>query len=136
MKHAAQLQKAKADKLSRVAVKLFFNICNEWKLKDKHKLVLAGQNSRTTLHTWNQKLEAGEPIKLTHDTLERLSYIAGIYKALQLLLPTKAQWQEWVHKPNQAFGGESALDRMMGGNVVDLADVRRYLDAHRGALYE
>jgi hypothetical protein len=31
-----------------------------------------------------------------------------------------------------AFGGKSALDRMLAGRVVDLADVRRYLDAERG----
>ena len=27
---------------------------------------------------------------------------------------------------------ETALERMLGGRVVDLADVRRYLDAERG----
>ena len=28
--------------------------------------------------------------------------------------------------------GKSALERMLAGRVVDLADVRRYLDAQRG----
>ena len=39
-----------------------------------------------------------------------------------------------VKKPNAAYGfaGRSALERMLGGRVVDLADVRRYLDAERG----
>jgi hypothetical protein len=40
----------------------------------------------------------------------------------------------WVKKPNSArgFGGKSALERMLAGRVLDLADVRRYLDAQRG----
>jgi hypothetical protein len=40
----------------------------------------------------------------------------------------------WVRQPNTAvpFGGRSALDRMLGGNVGDLFVVRQYLDAQRG----
>jgi hypothetical protein len=30
------------------------------------------------------------------------------------------------------FGGRSALDRMLSGNVADLYIVRQYLDAQRG----
>ncbi|HQZ88259.1 MAG TPA: MbcA/ParS/Xre antitoxin family protein, partial [Gammaproteobacteria bacterium] len=41
---------------------------------------------------------------------------------------------EWIKKPNSAplFNGRSALDKMLAGKVIDLADVRRYLDAERG----
>jgi hypothetical protein len=41
---------------------------------------------------------------------------------------------EWVRRPNAAplFGGRSALDRMLGGQVADLYVVRQYLDAQRG----
>jgi len=63
-----------------------------------------------------------------------LSYILGIYKALQVLLPSTESADAWVKKPNTAplFGGKSALDRMLGGNVADLLVVRQYLDARRG----
>ena len=39
-----------------------------------------------------------------------------------------------MRKPNAAlpFGGGSALDRMLSGNVADLFVVRSYLDAQRG----
>ena len=72
--------------------------------------------------------------RLSGDTLERISYVMGIYKALRILLPTSEAAHAWVKKPNtaQGFGGKSALDRMLAGRVVDLADVRRYLDAERG----
>ena len=73
---------------------------------------------------------------MTRDTLERLSYVAGIYKALQLLFPNAEQWSGWIRRPNRDFGGRPALEHMLGGRVIDLADVRRYLDAQRGAQFE
>ena len=41
---------------------------------------------------------------------------------------------EWLRRPNSAplFGGQSALQRMLGGQVADLYVVRQYLDAQRG----
>jgi hypothetical protein len=69
---------------------------------------------------------------LPKDALERISYVMGIYKGLQILLPKTAD--DWVRKPNKAqvFGGASALDRMMSGNVADLYVVRQYVDGQRG----
>ncbi len=120
-----------APALGRVAAKLFLAIADEWGLTQAQRAILAGVG-RTTLHNWKHRLEADEPLLLPADTLERLSYIAGIYKALQILLPTREQWAQWIKKPNRDFGGQSALEHMLGGRVVDLADVRRYLDAQRG----
>lgn len=119
--------------LSRVAVKLFLGIAEQWKLSEEQSCILVGASSRTTLHNWRKKLVDDEPIKLSRDTLERLSYIAGIYKSLQILFTDRLQWQEWVHKPNRDFAGQSALERMLSGRVIALADVRRYLDGWRGA---
>ena len=40
----------------------------------------------------------------------------------------------WLSEPNTAplFGCQTALQRMLGGNVSDLFVVRQYLDAQRG----
>ncbi len=121
--------------LGRVSVKLFLAITDEWSLTDRERCVLAGLSSRTTLNTWRAKVKAHEPVALSRDTLERLSYISGIYKALQILFVNRKSWQDWVRRPNRDFGGESALTRMLAGRVIDLADVRRYLDAWRGEHY-
>jgi hypothetical protein len=45
--------------------------------------------------------------QLSRDTLERVSYILGIYKALQILLPDHDAADAWIRKPNSAppFGG-------------------------------
>jgi hypothetical protein len=41
---------------------------------------------------------------------------------------------QWISSPNTAapFNGQSALSYMLAGRVVDIADVRRYLDGVRG----
>jgi len=41
---------------------------------------------------------------------------------------------EWIRQPNNAplFGGRSALERMLSGQVADLYVVRQYLDSERG----
>ena len=51
--------------------------------------------------------------KLSRDTLERISYILGIWKALQILLPDPAAADAWIRKPNAAplFSGKPALER-------------------------
>jgi hypothetical protein len=135
MSHPQSLPAINEVQMNRVAVKLFFGISEEWSLTDEQRCTLAGLGTRTTLHNWRQKLNSGEPIKLGKDTLERLSYLAGIYKAVQLLFADPAQWKNWVRKPNRDFGGVSALERMLAGRVVDLVDVRRYLDGWRGEVY-
>src|SRR5271168_4453472 len=65
------------------------------------------------------------------DTLRRIGYIAGIYQALQIVYSDAHLADGWIKRPNGAFGGRSPLDRMKGGDVVDLAAVRAYLDAAR-----
>jgi Protein of unknown function (DUF2384) len=78
--------------------------------------------------------KAGKVGPLDRHVLERLSYLFGIYAALQLLFPERDRADAWVRKPNSAplFGGRSALQRMLGGQVADLYVVRQYLDAQRG----
>lgn len=106
----------------------FFRIMDAWGVPDAEARRLLGSPSRATFYTY-KRAEGGKP---SPDTLERISYVLGIYKALHLLFPNPAQADGWMRKPNRAFGGRSALEHALGGHVVDLADVRRYLDAVRG----
>ncbi|HVY21825.1 MAG TPA: MbcA/ParS/Xre antitoxin family protein [Steroidobacteraceae bacterium] len=119
------------EQLGATALTAFFNICDAWGLNADDERVLLGAPARSTFFKWKSS-RAGH---LAADTLERISYIMGIYKALHILLPTPAAADAWIKKPNKGamFAGKSALERMRGGRVIDLADVRRYLDAERGA---
>ena len=113
-----------------VGLRAFARIAELWHLSVAEQLTLLGLSSKSTYFKWRKEAE----VRLPRDTLERISYILGIYKALQLLLPDTRAADEWVRRPNEAavFGGRSALDRMLSGNVSDLYIVRQYLDAQRG----
>jgi len=112
------------------ALRAFVNIAEAWGLSIAEQLTLLGIGSRSTFFKWRREREP----RLPADTLERLSYLLGIYKSLQILLPEPKAADEWIRKPNSAapFGGRSALDRMLSGQVADLYVVRQYLDAERG----
>jgi hypothetical protein len=111
-------------------LRAFANIAEAWGLTVVEQLQLLGIPSRSTFFKWRREPSPRVP----RDTLERLSYLLGIYKSLQILLPDAKAADEWVRKPNDAplFGGKSALDRMLSGQVADLYVVREYLDAERG----
>ena len=127
MQHAALAAKAQnkpsSRDLSAAGLRAFFAIAHHWALNTEEQMVLLGAPGRSTFFKWKSAPESAD---LKRDTLERLSYLLGIYKALQILLPDTAAADAWVKKPN------SALDRMLGGNVADLVAVRQYLDARRG----
>lgn len=110
------------------AKRAFFRIMDAWGVTDAEARVLLGDPSRSTFYNYKR----GEGGPLSADTLERISYVLGIYKALQLLFPNPEQADAWMRKGNRAFGGRSALAHALGGKVVDLAAVRAYLDAVRG----
>jgi hypothetical protein len=118
------------DRLAGPALRTFFAIAEAWRLSNDEAMKLLGDPPRSTFYEWKR---AGDG-RLPRDTLERISYVLGIYKALQILLPDPAIADGWIRKPNAAplFGGRSALDRLLSGNVGDLFVVRQYLDAVRG----
>ncbi|MEZ5511123.1 MAG: MbcA/ParS/Xre antitoxin family protein [Gammaproteobacteria bacterium] len=124
------------DRLSAAALLNFFGITDEWGLTTREQMVLLGNPAKTTFYRMKDFCDGktAKPVRLSQDTLERISYIMGIYKAINILLPNNRRAAEWIKAPNTAplFGGHSALDKMMQGRVSDLCDVRRYLDAERG----
>jgi len=110
------------------AVRAFFRLVELWGLTMEQARLLLGRPSRATLYNW----KAGRVRSLPHDTLQRISYLLGIYKALQILYRDPQLADAWIGRPNAAFGGQSALARMLAGDVTDLAAVRAHLDAARG----
>ena len=130
---AAQVRSATAlDRkgLSGPALRTFFRIAELWSLSAEEQMTLLGVAARSTFFKWKKDPN----VVLPKDTLERISYIVGAYKALQILLPDEKAADDWVKRPNTAplFGDRSALERMLSGQVADLFVVRQYLDAQRG----
>lgn len=118
------------DQLGGPALRAFFRIAKAWGLKGAEARRLLGDPPESTFYKW-KKQQDGAPGR---DVIERISYLLGIFKALELLFPDPTRADAWIRRPNDAapFGGRSALDRMLSGNVADLYVVRSYLDAQRG----
>ena len=112
------------------ALRAFFAIAERWQLRIVDQRRLLGDPPESTFYKWKREREAS----LGRDVLERISYVLGIFKDLEILFPEPARADAWVRAPNAAptFGGRSALERMLSGNVADLYVVRQYLDAQRG----
>ncbi|MCR9054496.1 MAG: MbcA/ParS/Xre antitoxin family protein [bacterium] len=125
---ASSLDEFDPAEVRRVAAKAFFGLMEKWGLTREQGIILLGKPSERTYYRWRE----GQVSGLSHDTLERISVMLGIYKATHVLLPVAARADGYLKRPNTAFGGESALDVMLKGRIDNLYQVRRHLDAWRG----
>lgn len=105
----------------------FFHIMDAWGVAPEEARVILGSPAERTYYAWR----AGQAVRVPADTLRRIGYVAGIYKALQILYSDPHLANGWVKRPSKAFGGQTPLRRMCAGDVTDLAAVRDYLDAAR-----
>jgi hypothetical protein len=115
---------AEAAAMFRAALRLF----RLWGVTDEGAAILLDL-PRRTFARW----KAGEIGRIGRDGKARLSNLMGIHKALRIIFREPARGYDWIRAPNAAFGGRSALQVMLGGELTDLIRVRRYLDAERGA---
>ncbi len=115
--------------LGPAAMRTFARIAEAWGLSAAEQQRLLGISAPSTFYRYRKDA----PETLSPDLLERLSYLFGIYKALQILLRDEHA-DRWVRQPNDnpLFGGRPPLDRMLRGQVADLYVVRQYLDWQRG----
>ncbi|MFY0692959.1 MAG: DUF2384 domain-containing protein [Paracoccaceae bacterium] len=123
--HAPEVSREEAQAMQRAVVNLF----TRWELGDDEACILLGGIGLRTFARW----KTGELGRTNVDLQARMSNLLGIHKALRLLFDDPTQGYGWVRRPNSAFGGNSALQVMLGGQLTDLMRVRRYLDAQRGA---
>lgn len=109
-----------------VALKAFNRIADAWKLTRAERQRLLAISDRTG-DRWRDPKKAGP----TRDQLERVSYVLGIHAGLAAIFEGSPLAVEWVRHKNLDFGDAAPLDRMLAGNVGDLAFVRAYVDAWR-----
>lgn len=111
-------------------LRTFFNLAKRWQLDDRQARILLGEPAARTYARW--KAGQADLSRISRDTRERLAILMGIHKGLRYLFSEPSRGYSWLHKPNQAFGGDSALGRLLAGSISDLMAVRAYLDAERG----
>jgi hypothetical protein len=117
-------------RLARGALGAFFNIVGRWRLKDADARALLGGVSNGVYYAWKKE---PRPRALDEDTIRRISYLVGIFKALNILYGEKLA-DAWVSLPNanRIFAGASPLRYLIAGGLPAFQTVRRLLDARRG----
>jgi uncharacterized protein (DUF2384 family) len=108
-------------------LEFFFKLAEIWDLSADQQIKLLGSPGRSTYFRWRK--DGGDA---SADTLERISHLGSIYKALGILLDSTEAAVRWIRRPNRYFEGASALDVMLTGNLSDIIRVRQYVDAQRG----
>ena len=116
------------ERLSAPGLKAFFNIVSRWKVRDEDARALLGGVSNGPFYEMKRNPER----TLDADRLTRISYLIGIFKALQIL-HGRAVADEWVRLPNAnaIFAGRTPLEYMIRGGLPAMQTVRRLLDARR-----
>ena len=99
----------------------------KWELSERESLNLLGGISPRSLQRWR----AGAVPALSNDMIFRLSELLGIHSALRHIFPDLRNAYSWIKRPNDTFGGRSALDLMLQGSPIDISRVRAYLDAEQ-----
>jgi Protein of unknown function (DUF2384) len=110
-----------------LALEGFFQIMNRWNASNAQSRAILGNPPERTFFDWKK----GKVGRVPNDTLRRIGYVAGIWKALQIVYSDPTIADSWVSRANSALGGQTPLQRMSAGDVTDLAAVRAYVDAAR-----
>lgn len=121
--------KAERERLSPAAIRTFFNIAERWEIRDEDSRLLLGGVSNGPYYEMKKNSER----VLETDRLLRISYMIGIFKALNILYSEKLA-DSWVKLPNsnRIFGGQKPIAYMIKGGLPAMQTVRRLLDARRG----
>jgi hypothetical protein len=124
--------KAERDRLGPSAIKGFLNIMDRWNVRDVDARGLLGGVSNTRFYAMKKSPEAAV---LSQDELLRVSFLVGIFKAVNILFG-EGLADAWVQLPNQnrIFGGATPIAYMTRGGLLAFLTVRRLLDARRGGL--
>jgi hypothetical protein len=123
--------RSERERLSRAAIKAFLNIMEKWGVRDEDARALLGGMSNGPFY----EMKKNPNRTLDADTLTRLSYLVGIFKALNILY-SEALADAWIQRSNanRIFGGQTPLAYMIKGGLPAMQVVRRLLDARRGGM--
>jgi len=106
-----------------VASRAFLRFAERLKLTIAEQATLLGVKPRTM-----DRIRAGEATIWNRNELERLSHLVNIWEEAATFFGTAGGGVEWLTNANMDFGDRRPLDVMLGGQVADLLEVRRYLE--------
>lgn len=122
---------------STAGLRWLFERRERWGLTMDELGTLLGGVRRRTLTDWQRRINSGDQVEVSRDTMDRISLLLGIHKALTLLSPAghESLSYEWFQKPIELMGlqGQSIRGYLLKQGSMDaLYYVRRNLDAMRG----
>jgi hypothetical protein len=117
---STQITDEEAVAMARAGMELF----RRWTLTNEEAAVIL----RVKVHTF-RAWERGRFGRIGRETRERLSHLMGIHCELRMIFSEPERGYAWVRAANSAFGGQSALEVMLGGEREDLVRIRRYLES-------
>jgi len=125
-------KKSERERLSAPGLRAFFRIMEQWGVRDEDARAILGGVANGPYYAMKK---APEKRALDADTLLRISYVIGIFKALHIL-HGESLANEWVRLPNtnRIFGGATPLAYMLSGGIPAMQTVRKLLDARRGSM--
>jgi len=123
--------KNERERLSPSAIKAFFNIMQTWQVRDEDARALLGGTSNGQFYEMKKNAKR----ILDADRLTRISYLIGIFKALNILY-SESLANAWMQRPNtnRIFGGQTPLAYVIKGGLPAMQTVRRLVDARRGGV--
>ena len=83
------------------ALRGFFHIMDAWGVSADDARVLLGSPAERTYYAWRQ----GNAVRVPMDTLRRIGYIAGIYKALQIVYWDAHLADGWIKRRTEHLAG-------------------------------
>ena len=112
--------------VSGVVLPIVFEILKKWSFSPKDQMMILAISEEATFRNW---ITHPEQVEMTSDLLLRISYILGIFKSLETLLPDPHIADEWLNTPNDNsfFNGTPPKSRLILGTIEDLAAVRNFL---------
>lgn len=117
-------------RLSPAALKALFQIVDHWNVRDEDARELLGGISNGTYYQYKKNPRNKV---LEQDKLLRISYLIGIFKALNILYSQRLA-DQWMQLPNTnpIFAGRTPLDYILREGIPAMDTLRRLLDARRG----
>lgn len=115
-----------SDSVWRVGLRTFFKITNLWALTQEQQAILLGIQDCDALASHCDSVFI-EP--LNSEAMIRVSYVLGIYKQLNTLLPIPSHADGWLKKQNseELFKGNSALEFLLKDPASHLPLLLAYL---------
>ena len=121
MRQTIEINPSAAPISPKVALNAFFRLADRWSLTNQQARVLLSVPERT-FYRWRSAPEAAE---LDSNVLERLSLVVSIYADLHRIFgDNNPHANDWLRWPNDYLDGQTPLQRMLGGKMMDIIAVR------------